>query len=209
MVQAAWIGGWGVAPEALRPLAEGFMPRAQHTFFTPAPDAPSKASASNCVIAWSLGALRVLNWAAVGGRFRGKVFLLSPFLAFCSEFALGGKCSRTQVRFLRRWLERDPDAALKDFYARAVLSIPFTGLPYPLNELLDGLDALESDASAPLRQFAAEGLPKGWKAVVGMQDTLLQPEVIAQTLKGCLISERAAHSPDLLLQTFKGDLDAV
>ena len=34
-MRVTWIGGWGVAPEALRPVAEKYFANSQHTFLAP------------------------------------------------------------------------------------------------------------------------------------------------------------------------------
>jgi len=52
------------------------------------------------VIAWSLGALRMMDAGAKGRLFKGRVVLLAPFLAFCAEHQLGGRCSQANVRWL-------------------------------------------------------------------------------------------------------------
>jgi len=81
------------------------------------------------IIGWSLGAWRMLNAASHGTKFGGMVLLLAPFVAFPAESNLGGKCSITQVKYLHRWLQREPMAALADFYQRAGLGAPPTELP--------------------------------------------------------------------------------
>jgi len=75
------------------------------------------------LVAWSLGAWRVIEAASRGVEIPGMVLLLAPFVAFPSESQLGGKCSATQVKFLRRWLQREPLAALADFHERAGLDV--------------------------------------------------------------------------------------
>ena len=148
-MRVTWIGGWGVAPESLRPLAENYFPGAKHTLLPPVAaevtrriaGAPTESASSrrrlqeedDLVIAWSLGAQCVIEAASRGVQFPGMVLLLAPFVAFPAESQLGGKCSATQVKFLRRWLQREPLAALADFYQRGGLAAPPTeyGCSYP------------------------------------------------------------------------------
>lgn len=209
MREVGWIGGWGVEPQSLRSLGNLYFPRARNTFYAPLPSVPALVAESDCVVAWSLGASRLLKAAAEGLRVHGRVFLLAPFLAFCSEDGLGGRCSRSQVRWLRRWIQRDPQSALGDFYSRANLDDLPRRLPYPMEELLEGLDALEQNASPVLKDFASKGLPAGWKALVGTQDSLLEPEVVMRTLNGCVCFEGGTHSAATLLPVFKSDFDAI
>lgn len=209
MLRVSWIGGWGVDPQTLHPLASRCLPTADHSLFAPVPSAPGSVAESDCVIAWSLGAWRVLNAAAGGLRFKGRVFLLAPFIAFCSDYGLGGRCSRSQVRWLKRWIQREPQAALGDFYSRANLDHLPRQLPYSLPDLLEGLEVLEQPAPESLRQFVHAGLPDGWKAAIGSQDSLLEPELIMRSLNGCVLVEGGTHSPGTLLPALKRDLDAI
>jgi hypothetical protein len=137
-MRVTWIGGWGVAPESLRPVAEKYFPNSEHAFLPPvaaevtrrlsvAPgesaSSPRRLQETDVLVAWSLGAHCVIGAASRGIEFSGMVLLLAPFVAFPSESQLGGKCSATQVKFLRRWLQREPLAAIGDFYQRAGLGV--------------------------------------------------------------------------------------
>jgi hypothetical protein len=236
-MRVTWIGGWGVAPEALRPVAEKYFAQSQHTFLAPASVAASRQSAADedekmaalcrdaatdLTVAWSLGAWRVIEAASRGVEFPGMVLLLAPFVAFPAEAQCGGKCGRTQVKFLRRWLEREPFAALADFYQRAGLSEPLTRpsatlspsdgerdgvrggsvpavLPYALPDLLEGLDRLAGDATPPMREFATRGLPRNWQALVGDSDPLLDGAAVCRSFSGCTLLRGAGHDiADLL-----------
>jgi hypothetical protein len=151
------------------------------------------------IVAWSIGAWRVLEAASRGVEISGMVLLLAPFVAFPSESQLGGKCSATQVKFLRRWLQREPLAALADFHQRARLGAPPAELPYPAADLLEGLDRLAEDASPTLREFAARGLPRNWQALIGDDDPLLDAETVRRSLPGCVRVRDAGHAiADLL-----------
>ena len=195
-----WIGGWGVAPECLRPAAERFLPGASHAFFPPTDSAAEVSAAGELVVGWSLGAWRILAAAARGVRFRRQVVLLAPFVAFCSEFGLGGRCSQTQVRWLARWLQRDAPAALQDFYSRAGLGTAPAQLPCAVGELLAGLEVLGRDASPALRDFAAAGLPADWQAVVGDNDPLLEATGVTRALPGCRVLAGAGHRAEDLIE---------
>ena len=249
-MRVTWIGGWGVAPESLRPMAEQCFAKAEHTFLAPVPPAlgtnaespkdlgrtkipapnlcppqifgRSSSSAPDLTIAWSLGAWRVIEAASQGVQFPGMVLLFAPFVAFPSESQLGGKCSATQVKFLRRWLQREPLAALADFHQRAGISQPLTrpsgtlspsdgerdgvrgapansALPYAMPDLLEGLDRLAEDAPPALQEFASRGLPRNWQALIGDDDPLLDGAAVCRSLPGCVLVRGAGHAiADLL-----------
>jgi hypothetical protein len=187
-----WLSGWGVAPDSLREVAEKYFPESDHCFSWPSTEALRTAGDFDLLIAWSLGAWCVLESAAQGFVFPGRAWLLAPFLAFPSEFNLGGRCSISQIRWLKRWLQRDPRAALEDFYKRAGLEVE---VPYETGALLEGLDQLSKDASPELRTFASTGLPPNWRAVIGECDPLLNAATIAQLIPGCQMIPGARHRP--------------
>lgn len=199
-MRVTWIGGWGVASESLRTLAEKHYPGSEHMFLAPTSAAMlCRDAATDLTVAWSLGAWQVIEAASRGVEFPGMVLLLAPFVAFPSESQLGGKCSATQVKFLRRWLQREPLAALADFYQRAGLGASPAELPYPAADLLEGLDHLAEDASPALREFAARGLPQNWQAFVGDNDPLLDGAAVCRSLPGCTLLRGAGHAiADLL-----------
>jgi hypothetical protein len=224
-MRMTWIGGWGIAPESMRPLAEKYFAGSQHTFLPPtkqaieeisrphphlsSPLSPSEGervgvrSSPDIMVAWSFGAWRLLEAAARGVEFPGMVLLYAPFVAFPSEAGLGGKCSATQVKFLRRWLQREPLSALADFCKRAEIPVSNlhsnTPLPYALSDLLEGLERLSEDASPGLREFAARGLPRNWQAFVGDRDPLLDGATVCRSLPGCVLLRGVGHAiADLL-----------
>lgn len=187
-MHVTWIGGWGVAPESVRPVAEKHFAQSQHTFLPPTKQAMEEALATGAnslstlsasdkesaqvrasqdlLVGWSFGAWRILDAAARGAAFPGMVLLFAPFVAFPSEAGLGGKCSATQVKFLRRWLQREPLAAIADFCKRAEIPAPPTPAesapPYALPDLLEGLNHLSETATPALQEFATRGLPRNW-----------------------------------------------
>jgi hypothetical protein len=204
-MQVTWISGWGISPQSLRPLAAEVAPGARHVFAAPRREEVDAALASDWVVAWSLGAWWTMQIAAEGKVFRGRVSLLAPFVAFSSEFGFGGRCGQAQVRWLKRWVQRTPAAAIQDFYERAGLGEPPTDLPYPLDDLLDGLDRLAEEPSPELRRFAAGGLPERWSGVIGSEDALLDAQTVSRTLPGCRILPHAGHAARDLVKALKED----
>ena len=204
LVNAVLISGWGVAPETMRPATVLLPPGTQCRFLAPVDGCAGEAAGCDYVIAWSYGAWQVLSAAAGGMNFRGRVLLLAPFVSFCSEFGLGGRCSKAQVLWLHRWLKRDPTAALTDFHMRAELGPAPTGLPYDREDLLKGLEDMAEEASPALGAFAAKGLTAGWRAAVGARDRLLEGEAICRALPGCRLVANAGHSVESLVSAVKG-----
>ena len=118
------------------------------------------AESWDAVAGYSLGAW-LLAGALQGQGGHPFCVLLCPFRAFPAEAACGGRVSRTQVRYLSRWLQRDACCALADFYQRAGLSLPLPlGLPYAMEDLQEGLACLcelEPVALPPTARIFAGG----------------------------------------------------
>lgn len=215
-MKVSWIGGWGVAPEYLKPLAESYLTGAIHSFLPPVTEAVATVAQSDRIVAWSLGAWRVLDYACRGGVLAGPVVLLAPVVAFCAEDHLGGRVARSQVRWLRRWLERDPEAALRDFRERAGLppnaslsSADPSPMPYRLADLREGLDRLAAPPSPALCEFVRGGLPARWRALTGDADPLLDGVQLCRLLPGCELVPGASHEPISFLTSLKGGRDAI
>lgn len=190
-----WVGGWGLSPAELEPFAESRAPGAQHVLLAPVAGAAEAAADCDAVVAWSLGAHRVLAAAARGVRFPDRVLLLAPFTAFCSDDGACGKVSRTQVRWLRRQLAARPQETLAQFRRDAGLPSATVAdeLPYAPDLLAEGLDRLMEPPSASLVAFARKGLPEGWEAYVGDADPLLNARGVVDAIPGCAIVEGAGH----------------
>lgn len=169
------ISGWGIAPESVAP----FFPSGTRVFAPTRENIAALAGAPR-VVGYSLGAFLLLEAAARGEFSCADVSLFAPFLAFPREAGAGGRVAATQVKFLRRWLGKNPVAALADFYARAGLSFPpptaSGALPYRAEDLDSGLEIL---ATAKL-----DGVPenaRSWKIFLGENDALLDARAVAAT----------------------------
>jgi hypothetical protein len=208
-MDAVLISGWGVIPETMRTAAALLPPGTRCRFAAPIDGSIEAAATSDFVVGWSYGAWQILSAAAEGVVFPGQVLLLAPFINFCSEFGLGGRCSQAQVLWLHRWLKRDPAAALSDFYTRAELGPSPAGLPYSREQLLQGLERMAAEASSGLRAFSARGLPAGWRALVGGKDRLLDGAAICRALPGCTLAAEAGHGIESLVAAMKGGGDAI
>lgn len=189
-----WIGGWGLPADWLREQAERNLPSATHSVVTPGPAAISDIDWSRFdrVGGYSFGAFLLLKHAKETPR---PAVLLAPFFAYPAEAAIGGKIRQTQLRVLLRWLEREPEAALTDFYQRADLGMPpARELPYSIDDLTWGLHQLSGER-APV------GLPDGWTGVIGDHDPLLDAGTLHQLEPGLRVIPGTGHQPGPLLRS--------
>ncbi|MDR2513557.1 MAG: 8-amino-7-oxononanoate synthase [Puniceicoccales bacterium] len=180
-----FVGGWGISPEAQHRLLQAHWPRHAFTVIPPvrAQLRPMLAGQWDAVAGYSLGAW-LLAEALQGQGTPARCVLLCPFRAFPAEAACGGRVSRTQVRYLARWLQRDARGALADFYQRAGLSLPLpAGLPYAMEDLQEGL--------ACLCELAPVDLPPGARIFVGGADALI--DYAALPLPDAQFCETATH----------------
>jgi len=198
-MKIGWIGGWGVSLAEMRDLAVAHAPAAEHVIYPPVVGAAENLVGCDAVVGWSLGAHLWLEAGARGVKLPPKALLFAPFTSFCAEHGSGGRASETQVKWLRRWLDTDPAAALADFRRRARLA-PATSadLPYEIEHLRSGLDLLAQPAGVALITFGRQGLPAGWEAYVGDQDALLIPAGVCEAVAGCQTVAGLGHD----LRTF-------
>jgi hypothetical protein len=111
------IGGWGILPSrGLAHVNSRFL-EAPHVWRPPSPNTLLDFQSFDGFVRYFLGANLLLR----AGLAFGAV-LMEPFIDFKKESELSGKISLTQLRYVRRWLQRDPLAALNDFFGRANLS---------------------------------------------------------------------------------------
>ncbi len=201
-MRIAWILGWAVPEGWFAPLAQAAFPDAEHHFFAAEPNWLEQLRADgpwDVVAGYSLGTLLLLQEAEAVGQLTPRVVLLAPVLAFAQEEALGGKVPRTQVRYLARWVRRDPVAALADFYARA--GLPGCELAGPLvctEGLQWGLDKLAQD------RFDAPW-PRGWTGYVGAEDALLDAGVLVRMQPALNAVAGASHHPQALMHAWARD----
>lgn len=187
------LGGWGVdttrtdAALARRgPGAPTLPPTAEALRLA------LESPAGTPLLGWSLGAHLLLRALAAGDpRLAGRrVTLVCPFVAFPSEAGAGGRVPLTAVKYLRKWLRRDPSAALTDFHHRAGLpAAPLAAPPYPIEALDAGFTWLES-----LETPAFPTSPGAAVAVwLGERDPLLDATRLKALLPGASVLAGAGH----------------
>ena len=202
-MKIVWLLGWAVPTRWFAQYADFFFPGDTHVFIEPGPDAweqLEKADPFDALGGYSLGAQLLLENPARASRLTAKIGLFAPVFAFVQEAGLGGKVSRTQVRYLLRWLRRDRRAALVDFYQRAHLDVPLAWSDEILLPRLEwGLNHLESGAAKP-------PAPASWKLYCGTADPLLDSELLATLDPAMIMIPAASHHPEMLLQAWSLEL---
>jgi len=201
-MRIAWVLGWAVPEAWFAPLARAVFPDAEHGFFAASPMWLAQVSATgpwDAIAGHSLGALLMVQEAAVVSRLAPRVALLSPVWAFPAEAGLGGRISLTQVRYLSRWLKADPTAALADFYARAGMAgCEAVNLNAPAGMLQWGLERLIQDRVEP-------SLPTGWRGYVGDNDELLDSRELMKRDPALTCVAGATHHPGALSRAWRAD----
>jgi len=194
-MKIGWMGGWGISLEEMQPLAVSHAPDAEHLIYPPVMGAAENLVGCDMVIGWSLGAHLILEAASRGVKLPAKALLVAPFTSFCSEHSKCGKVSETQVRWLSRLVKTDLPNALADFRNRAGLPPSnISETPYESENLLKGLEILSQPAGISLISFCRQGLPSGWEAYVGSEDSLLNPDGVCQSIVGCQIVDGLGHN---------------
>lgn len=198
-MKIAWVLGWAVPPSWFAPLAQDALPDAEHQFFAATPDWLDHLRSGgpwDAVAGYSLGTLLLLQEAEAVAQLTPQVALFSPVLAFAQEEGLGGKVPRAQVRYLARWVRREPAAALADFYARAGLV---------------GCEAGELTVSAEALQWGLEKLaqdrcdapwPAGCSGYVGSADALLDATTLTRLQPAMVAVDGGSHHPAALLRAW-------
>lgn len=187
-----WLGGWAIPEWYILNHAQRVFPDAQHFFYPPVEEARIHNDFDR-VFGYSLGAFLLLRWPCRFPKKEPKT-LISPFLAFPKENGLGGKISRTQIKFTRRQLKDNPLKAINDFYLQAGINLILDDLPYPLEGLMWGLNVLLSESVEPSKVLA-----EGTSAILGEKDNLLDVVRIAEFFPSHSILKDAGHGLDQLL----------
>lgn len=189
-----WVNGWGVEPDQLKSWASRSFPLFSHTVILP-DRLDHFAKGFDHIIGWSWGGYRVLEWLTVISEPESSpsITLVAPFLGFCMEDQLGGKCSRIQVNYLKRWMERNPVAAMKDFYQRAGLTFEIpSGDSEHLVFWISQLDAMVSE-KIRLQKLLSVFEKINMRIMVGKKDTIIDSSWMVKNL-GAICIESVGHN---------------
>lgn len=193
-----WLGGWGLTPTWQADALARFWPQADHVVLYPGKLCIAKLNERlnteefDGLGGYSLGAFLLLR--ELKNEPRLPVQLLAPILDFKAEAALGGRIKRAHLTALLRWLQRDPLAALNDFYQQAGLSVDQADtLPYKVDDLIWGIEQLQTTSVAHWRR-------EQFRALVGERDALLDPVMLQQLWPELTILPGAGHDLHELLK---------
>lgn len=201
-MKRAWLCGWSVDCDAFARLCAQLRPEEEALVFPPTSAGIRALEQTSCGAfgGYSLGAHLLLDRASDSESPLSRchdVLALAPFLSFAAEYGREGKIRKAQLALVRKRVEKDPEAAVREFHALAGL----TGLraetpPASRDTLLEGLARLAApgvDAPPPLCAF--------WQFAVGLEDPLLEAEAIASRLPPgtCQTIPYAGHAPGPLL----------
>lgn len=205
-MKRAWLCGWSVDCDAFARLCSRLRPEEEAAVFPPTQEGVLALERQACEAygGYSLGAHLLMRRAGDPASPLARahdVCALAPFLAFPAEYRRGGRIRKAQLEIVRRRVEKDPAAAVRDFHALAGLS-DLQGRPGPneRQELLEGLAILASpgvDEIPPICAF--------WHFVLGGRDPLLDAAAIAERLPpgASRIASEAGHDAGPLFSTLR------
>jgi hypothetical protein len=225
MKTVTWIGGWACPAEATLAFAQTVCPEAAHQVYLPTSTCIGKMDTggglrtgertetvagpdaeADVIVGYSTGAFLLLGaWDKLPPA--ARVVLIAPFADFRVESGRGGKTPAAKLRFLLRWLRRDPLAALQDFYQRAGLGEPPAGLPYAQEELVWGIEQL-ANVAQPGLSGQSDAYPKNeytlpddetrnerrLTALAGDRDALLDAEGLRADFPMLTVVPGAGHA---------------
>ncbi len=195
-MKVVWINGWGLGTGYLERLASNLYPEREHEFIQPKEDWSielDNRSKDSTIVAYSLGAFLLLNRPDLCRKFERAVFM-APFEDLKKESGLGGRVHLAQLVYLRRWLQRDNIAAIKDFIARAGLSNHSNDLSGLHDaDLIWGIDRLINDSVKP-------GILDSFEVWIGGKDRLLDAERISERYPSVNVLSAAGHDLGELLR---------
>ncbi len=194
MKRVLWIGGWGCPAESMRAFAQAVCPEADHRVGLPTAGCIENLDTSDVdvIIAYSTGAFLLCGAPKIMASVE-RVVLVAPFCDFRAESGRGGKTPSGKIRFLLRWLRRDPLAALQDFYPRAGLGEPPSELPYAQEDLIWGIEQL-AEIAQPSPADANHARAHKLTALAGDADPLLDPEGLRADFPALRVVPGAGHA---------------
>lgn len=195
-MKVLWIGGWGTSSEWGLTAVRRWQPAWNHEWVTPGPAGITYADGSHDWIGgYSFGAFLMLLWPNKFPSRKGH-FFIAPFLDLKREAGLGGKVAATQLKVTRRRLEKNPCAAVNEFYKTSGLQLRLQEtLPYDKEDLAWGLDMLLGEsASIPTKNPGA--------AVLGSKDLLLDAAISRKFFPEIVVVKGAGHR----LEELRGSL---
>jgi len=137
--------------------------------------------------------------------------LLAPILAFSRERQMGGKTSETQLKFLIRILEKNPEnkSPLVNFFSNC--EVPF---PDSLLNKVSHREVLIKGLNFLLNIWVPGNSTDDFMAIVGENDIFLDPVKLKMQIPNLEVVGNSGHAPQSLLdclakRIFNGSLDKI
>lgn len=190
-MRITWIGGWAIPEMYIRRLVVAAFPEYEHRVIYPGRDWVNKMKEAtyDYLVGYSLGAHLLLRENE--NIIYRDILLVAPFIDLKREEKKGGRVAKTQLRVLRRNLERDALSAVNDFYIRAGLKQKVDRLPYSLEDLKYGIDILLENKELQCGVNC--------RSCIGDRDALINSSKLTQYIPNLETIENATHSLDTLL----------
>ena len=202
------VSGWALPRQWFAEEVATAFPGSQiEVIYPETPEKPEEAEIllrrypADLYIGYSLGSLWLLKYKDLLPSSSIKA-LLAPILSFLVKDGMGGTTSETQLKYLARTLQQDPDKSLKDFFSYSDLLFPEKMIEdVPDREiLLRGLEFLKT--------CRAKGEDaKIFLSIVGENDIFIDGDLLKRHIPNLDIVQGVGHAPGNLLKRLAGRLN--
>ncbi len=202
------VSGWALPRQWFAEEVATAFPGSQiEVIYPETPEKPEEAEKllrqypADLYIGYSLGSLWLLKYKNLLPYSSVKA-LLAPILSFLVKDGMGGTTSETQLKYLARTLQQNPDKSLKDFFSYSDLLFPEKMIEdVPDKEiLLRGLDFLKTCR-------ANGGDTKTFLSIVGENDIFIDGDLLKRHIPNLDIIQGVGHAPGNLLKRLAGRLN--
>ena len=202
------VSGWALPRQWFAEEVAAAFPGSQiEVIYPETPEKPEEAEIllrrypADLYIGYSLGSLWLLKYKDLLPSSSIKA-LLAPILSFLVKDGMGGTTSETQLKYLARTLQQNPDKNLKDFFS-------YSDLPFPEKMIED----------VPDREILLRGLEflktcrakgedaKIFLSIVGENDIFIDGDLLRRHIPNLDIIQGVGHAPGNLLKRLAGRLN--
>ena len=202
------VSGWALPRQWFAEEVAAAFPGSQiEVIYPETPEKPEEAEIllrrypADLYIGYSLGSLWLLKYKDLLPSSSIKA-LLAPILSFLVKDGMGGTTSETQLKYLARTLQQNPDKSLKDFFS-------YSDLPFPEKMIED----------VPDREILLRGLEflktcrakgedaKIFLSIVGENDIFIDGDLLRRHIPNLDIIQGVGHAPGNLLKRLAGRLN--
>lgn len=193
-----WISGWGIPHAQMLQCLNQKLPQHTHHIHHPVAQTAHLLKMHprgfDSIAGYSLGALLILIHLE---HLRDiPTYLFAPFLDLKQESMLGGRIPKTHLKATRKSLIKDPMQTLTSFhtFAQTHPASVFKALPYPLEDLIWGLDLI---ISSTIKFNNAPNIT----SFIGENDRLIDSQKLQNKIPGLNIIKNANHSLESLVES--------